>query len=104
MQKINNFSKDKLVKKENNQKDESIKELVDGFSKEKYNIEKTNQERKTFKKQLIIFIIVIIIAIGTIIGASFTIYYAYKHNIDKSQGQQKFYSLVLDLSKNKKIQ
>lgn len=74
MQKINN-----ILNKKKNENSDSIKELVEGFSKEKYNLEKTKEEKKIFKKQVITIIIVIFITIGTIIGASFAIYYAYKN-------------------------
>lgn len=78
MQKNNNLlNKNKIENPIDNS--DSIKELVEGFSKEKYNLEKTKEEKKIFKKQIITLIIVIFITIGTIIGASFAIYYAYKN-------------------------
>lgn len=83
MQKINKKINDSQLnnKKESN---DSIKELVEGFEKEKYNVQKTKEERKTFKKQLFALIIVIIIAIGSIVGASFAIYYAKNKDIKQS--------------------
>lgn len=97
MQKTNNISNKSLDIKQTNVSNDSIKELVVGFSKEKYNIEKTKEEKKIFKKQLITLIFVIFIAIGTIVGASFAIYYAYKNEHNQKQ------NTISLIDKNNKI-
>lgn len=80
MQKTNNNSS-KI--NSNNESSNSIKELVEGFEKEKYIVKKTKEEKKTFKKQLFTLILVIVIAIGSIVGASFAIYYAKNKQTNK---------------------
>lgn len=78
MQKINNLNKkEPALKKELESKNNSIQEFVHNFSNEKYIVQKTLEDKKRFKKQLIVLIFIIIFTILSIIGASFAIYYAY---------------------------